>query len=64
MKKTPITVAETSQNFANCVNGKVCFGLDLTVALTCVELQVNEARAWNRELRPASDKLKSPTNEW
>jgi hypothetical protein len=64
MKKTSIKVAETSQNFANCANEEVCFGLDLTVALASVELQVNEARAWNRELRAARDKLKSPTNEW
>ncbi len=45
-------------------NEKVCFGRDLADALASVELPQNEARAWNRELRVARDKLKSPTNKW
>ena len=45
-------------------NDKVCFGRDLADALAKVELPESEARAWNRELRTARRKLKSPANRW
>ena len=43
---------------------KVCTGRDLADALATVELPEAEARAWNRDLRTARKKLKTPTDKW
>jgi antitoxin (DNA-binding transcriptional repressor) of toxin-antitoxin stability system len=43
---------------------KVCRGHDLAKLLRKVELPVDEAKAWNRELRAARKILKPPADRW
>ena len=42
----------------------VCHGRDLADALASVTLSDAEARAWNRDLKAARKKLKTPTDKW
>jgi antitoxin (DNA-binding transcriptional repressor) of toxin-antitoxin stability system len=43
---------------------KVCLGHDLAKILRGVELPVDEAKAWNRDLRRARKILKPPADRW
>jgi antitoxin (DNA-binding transcriptional repressor) of toxin-antitoxin stability system len=43
---------------------KVCFGRDLTKALSNTELTAGEARAWRRDLQAARKRLKAPVDRW
>jgi antitoxin (DNA-binding transcriptional repressor) of toxin-antitoxin stability system len=43
---------------------KACTGRDLAAALAEVELSVDNAKAWQRDLRRARKVLKAPVNRW
>jgi len=43
---------------------KICRGRDLATVLEKVELPVQEAKAWRRDLRAARKALKAPANRW
>ena len=43
---------------------KVCTGRDLAATLATAKLPVEEARAWNRELRDARNHLKPAPDKW
>ena len=45
-------------------NETICSGRDLAEALKDVELSLEEARAWGRDLRSARKRLKSPRDKW
>lgn len=42
----------------------VCRGSDLAAVLASEELPDEEARAWNRDLKAAREKLKAPPDKW
>ena len=43
---------------------KICLGRDLAEALSKVDLPIQEAKAWRRDLRKARKALKPPTDKW
>jgi antitoxin (DNA-binding transcriptional repressor) of toxin-antitoxin stability system len=43
---------------------KLCLGRDLAKILRKVELPVDEAKTWNRDLRAARKILKPPADRW
>ncbi len=43
---------------------KVCTGRDLASSLSKVDLPVEEAKAWSRDLRNARKALKAPRDRW
>lgn len=42
----------------------VCRGSDLAESLAEVKLSAEQARAWNRDLKAARKKLKTPIGKW
>jgi len=42
----------------------VCRGSDLADTLASAKLSDEEARAWNRDLEAAREKLKAPADKW
>ncbi len=43
---------------------KACRGRDIAEALERVELKIDEARTWRRDLQAARSALKSPRDKW